>query len=254
MSWKRGVYGSLDADALGAYKKLGIDAVFFDSASKEEVKQAKDEGFKIYVAVWAFRASIEEFGVEDVYGGRSLWAGAGCPNNPAVRENCMLHIKKALASLDVDGIVLDGVRFPSPGSGRSSFLTCFCKHCCRKAETLGYELSRIRRFLGGPPDPMAFFKTLDRSSPLVEWLDFRCDSITEHVKHVREHVGASYPEAEVGAAVFTPSLATLAGQRYVELGSILDFVQSMIYSRGKGLACINFELAKLVEGFSIVEQ
>ena len=49
--------------------------------------------------------------------------------------------------LEVDGIVLDGVRFPSPGSGIYEFLTCFCRNCKSKAQEFGYNLEKIRQEL-----------------------------------------------------------------------------------------------------------
>jgi hypothetical protein len=70
------------------------------------------------------------------------------------------------------------------------------------------------------------------------------------VRVAKEVAKSVYPKAEVGAAVFAPSLAPLVGQSYVDLASILDFIQPMVYHKGGGLACINFELSQLIDEFS----
>jgi len=253
---KLGIYGPITPEALEAYKKLNVNEVFIsiDEAMESMVKQAKEEGFKVYICIWAFKALSEAYGVENIYGERKLWMNAGCPNNPILREHCLNRIKKALSSLEVDGVVLDGIRFPSPGSGISTFLTCFCNHCQEKAEKLNCNLAEIKHFLMKLKDPTLFIKASltypENLNPLSEWLRFRCYSITEMVKKVKLHLKDVNPEAKLGAAVFTPTLAPLVGQDYAGLASYLDFIQPMIYHKGDGIACINFELAKLVEEYS----
>jgi hypothetical protein len=81
---------------------------------------------------------------------------------------------------------------------------------------------------------------------LEEWLLFRSQTITNYVLAIRNFVKNLGSEIEVGAALFTPSLARLVGQSYVELCRILDFIQPMLYHKGNGIACINYELSRLV--------
>ena len=261
MAYSCGVYGPLTSKALEVYKKLGINAVFADAKvdveGREAVKRAKGEGLKVYACTWTFKAPNDKSrcGVENVYGERSLWAGAGCPNNPEIRESSLAWVEEVLSSLEVDGIVLDGVRFPSPGSGLSAFLTCFCEHCNEKARSFGYDLLPVKGWLKGFRDPVSLvrasvnFPNTSGSKELMSWIGFRCKSITEHVREVKNVAESVDQKAEVGAAVFAPCLAPLVGQSYADLCSILDFIQPMVYHRGDGIACVNFELDRLVEGF-----
>ena len=261
MSYKVGIYGPLTSEALAIYRRLGIDAVFTEvklgGDVEKLIEEAKSVGLKVYACTWTFKAPGDEkrYGVENAYGERSLWAGAGCPNNPEIGESRLAWVKEVLANFEVNGIVLDGVRFPSPGSGLSAFLTCFCKYCNEKARSFGYDLLPVKEFLGSSRDSVALirasvnFPNVSDSQELMEWMSFRCRSITEHVKDVKEVAESVDQKAEVGAAVFTPSLAPLVGQSYADLCSILDFIQPMIYHRGDGVACMNFELSRLVEGF-----
>lgn len=82
MSYKVGIYGSLTSEALAVYRRLGIDAVFTEvklgGDVEKLIERAKSVGLKVYACTWTFKASIDEdkFGVENVYGERSLWAGA----------------------------------------------------------------------------------------------------------------------------------------------------------------------------------
>ncbi len=246
-------------DALYTYRKLGAEEIFLDitTASRKDVTQAEDEGFKIYACIWAFRALDGRFGVENIHGEKMLWAGSGCPNNPMIKKNCLKKIKNVLSTYEGHGIALDGIRFPSPGSGLHTFLTCFCEYCCEKGKNFGVDLAKVKDFLKKSRNPVDFIYASchrDGHKQLSEWIDIRCKSITEDVRSIKEFVKDIEPKVEVGAAIFAPSLAPLVGQNYLELGSILDFIHPMIYHKGEGLACINFELAKLIEEFVILEQ
>ncbi|MBS7626992.1 hypothetical protein KEJ51_08195, partial [Candidatus Bathyarchaeota archaeon] len=247
-----GIYGPIDGDeALNIYRRLGVEAVYSDieGITELDVTNAKRHGLKLYAAVWTFKTQNLDFGVLGLDGERRLWAGAGCPNNPNIIKQSIRNIDAA-ARLGVDGIVLDGVRFPSPASGRNLFLTCFCEYCVWKAKELGCEPSKIKEAMQRTLDPTVLLNQDVERSILKDWVTLRINSITDQVSNIVETIKASNPRLEVGAALFTPSLADLVGQSYRELSAILDFIQPMIYHKGSGLACINFELANLVSNFT----
>ncbi|MFQ5710335.1 MAG: hypothetical protein ACE5GD_01005 [Candidatus Geothermarchaeales archaeon] len=254
--YKVGMYGPGAVEALDLMVELGLDAVFTEP-NREYVGNARDRGLKAYVHAWTFKAQSDEekYGVENIYGEKMLWSGAGCPNNPELRRLSLKWVEEALTRLDVDGVVLDGVRFPSPGNGLRTFLTCFCEYCVEKAKALGYDLPPIGEYLRGLHDPVSILKAsvdfpnVSNSMELMDWMSFRCMSIAEHVQDTKRLAGSIDQKAEVGAALFTPSLAPLVGQSYADLCSILDFIQPMVYHRGDGVACVNFELGRLVGGF-----
>ncbi|RLI04608.1 hypothetical protein DRO26_04265 [Candidatus Bathyarchaeota archaeon] len=254
MSYSFGVYGPVTKETVNSLVKIGVDAVFTEP-KKEFVKNAKEAGLKVYACIWVFKTPNDnvQFGVENVYGEKVFWAGSGCPNNPKIREYSIQRVKEAV-NLDVTGLVLDGVRFPSLGGGLSAFLTCFCEKCQRKSKEFGLNLTHIKDHLKSfnlhnLPDFSKFLTGLLHSNiqELKDWLTFRCKSITEYVLDVKSMVKEVDSKVEVGAALFTPSLALLVGQNYGELCRILDFIQPMVYHRGDGLACINYELGRFVE-------
>jgi hypothetical protein len=252
MSYSLGVYGEAREKVVSSLAKMGVDAIFVEP-DKKFIENARKAGLKAYACMWVFKAPVNDLslGVEDINGVKTLWAGSGCPNNPKIYEESLRNIRKAV-DMGVDGIVLDGVRFPSMGSGLSAFLTCFCEYCRRVAEEFGYNLEaikvRLKSFnLKVLSDFLRLFRSIFNGSvELGEWLLFRSRTITNYVSSIRNLVKDLGSEIEVGAALFTPSLARLVGQSYVELCKILDFIQPMLYHRGNGIACINYELSRLV--------
>ena len=75
-------------------------------------------------------------------------------------------------------------------------------------------------------------------------MDFRAKCICEYVTEVRNLV-KSLGNLELGAYVFAPSLSELVGQDYKLLSRYFDIFQPMIYRIGKGVACLNYEMAIL---------
>jgi hypothetical protein len=251
MSYRMGVYANATEEAVKEISRT-FDAVFTEP-NEDYVRNAHEAGLKVYACIWTFRAPQDpELGVESITGRRMLWAGAGCPNNPKVQENSRKLVEKA-ASLGVDGIVLDAARFPSMGSGFEAFLSCFCPSCRKKAEELGYNMESMRACL--KDFLINFEKMLCRgeftglsqviSPELLQWLEFRAKSISKVVRDLKEHAKSIDPSLEFGAALFSPDLAFLVGQDYGMLSQIYDFIQPMLYHRGEGIACINYELASL---------
>ena len=224
--------------------ELGFDAVFTEP-SLEALKEAREAGLKAYACIWAFKAPRcdERLGVRSVFGSRSLWLASGCPNNPDVRRYSFKRVLEAVEH-GFDGVVLDGVRFPAPSSGVEALFSCVCEHCFEVGRRLGVNMDEVagvlRSFRG-----LEGLRRLLRGEGLQGWLELRAYSITRYVEEVRELLGG----VELGAAVFTPCLAWMVGQDYAQLGGLLDFIQPMVYHRGGGAACLNYELFCLVKGF-----
>lgn len=265
MAYKLGIYGPLHSKALSTYEKLGIDAVFTDVKTEkvpevdQTIRRARDSGIEVYACTWAFKAPSKDsrFGIVNISGETTFWTEAGCPNNPTIREHNLTWTKRVLENLEISGIVLDGIRFPSPGSGSRALLSCLCGHCRRRMGDWGIspdEISRSLRSLEtvrrGSIDLLATrgeLSSYPHGGELWGWASFRCRSISDHVRALVKTAKEVDPSVSVGAAVFAPSLSLLVGQDYRQLCRSLDFVQPMVYERGDGVACINFEIAKLVE-------
>ncbi|MEM2930606.1 MAG: hypothetical protein QW797_07100 [Thermoproteota archaeon] len=233
------------------------------------VKGLLDKGFNVHIVIGAFRLDNEHrdprFLAEDPYGNKHVWFGSGCPNNPDIRRRTLSQVSEIVEKHDVSSILLDGIRFASMGSGIEAFATCFCGNCRSKAEEYGYQFEEMKRSVKNMLNAFYDFKRVwevlqaYRSSPvgvldlvtsgrtLLDWLELRERCVTEFIVEIRNAVKTYSRKAGLGAYVFTPSLAFLVGQNYRELWRYLDFVKPMVYRKGRGVACLNFELAKIAE-------
>ncbi len=235
----------------------------------ELIKGLLDKGLNVHVVIGAFRLDNEprepRLLAEDPYGKKHVWFGSGCPNNPDIRRRTLSQVSEIVEKHEVSSILLDGIRFASMGSGIEAFATCFCDNCRSKAGEYGYPFIEMRESVKKMLDAFYDFKRVwevlqaYRSSPvgvldlvtrrraLLDWLEFREHCVTEFIVETRNVVKTYSRKACLGAYVFTPSLAFLVGQNYQELWRYLDFVKPMVYRRGRGVACLNFELAKIAE-------
>ncbi|MBO3808033.1 MAG: hypothetical protein FGF50_00290 [Candidatus Brockarchaeota archaeon] len=233
------------------------------------VKGLRDKGFNVHIVIGAFRIDNEfrdpKFLAEDPYGRKHIWFGSGCPNNPDIRRKTLQQVSEILEKHDVSSILLDGIRFASVGSGIEAFATCFCENCRNKAEEYGYRFEEmkqsVKKMLNAFYDfkqawevlqayrssPVGFMDLVTERRGLFDWLEFRERSVVEFIVEVRNMIKSYSRKTGLGAYVFTPSLAFLVGQNYRKFWRYLDFVKPMVYRKGRGVACLNFELAKLAE-------
>jgi len=257
-------------------QELNFDAVVL-SFDQEMIDMAQEYGLEPYVFSGTFGASGEfnddRYLSEDVHGNKHLWFGSTCPNKVEVRKYNIQEVKRKASAKGVKGIFLDGARFSSPCSSPdfNSLFTCFCSDCRQKAESLGFDFNRMHRdvkklydvinnegegreinwadaLLGGF-DMVCFFQSLPG---VLDWLDFRRICTTEHIIAVSQAVRESKEGNLMAVYIFTPSLAGLVGQSYVDIRKHVDIFAPMIYrsyQQGEGPACLNTELAKLAEKF-----
>ena len=259
MVYQLGMYAPAEVKVVEFLAKQDFDAIFIES-KKEYVRTAQDANLKAYVHMWTFRAPKNEecYKVKNIFDERMFWSGSGCPNNPSIREFNLRLIEEIISNFNPDGIVLDGIRFPSPGSGFPSFLACFCKNCEANAKEMGYRFNLmkqdIRLFVKDAWKRVFNIKSsIDilniglRYLGIFEWIKFRCDSITEHIREAQAIIKETAPTIEFGTTFFAPSLASLVGQDYNAITQYADFIQPMIYHKGNGPACINYEIIKAIE-------
>jgi len=253
--------------ALKFLRDAGYEAVTV-GRDEEAVDAIAREGLKAHIVLGTFsvgRRNLqgEEFLARRLDGVPVKWFGSGCPNNPQVRAVSLDLVREAASMEGVEAIILDGIRFASPGEGVESFMTCFCKECERKAYELGYDVSRMKRSLRellkavggltssilrsitGWRSPIDLLDLLMRYPGVLEWLRFRADCVVEHVEDVRKVLKSVNPSCRLGAYLFSPSLSYLVGQDYRSLAELLDYVEPMIYRVCGGVACLNFEVARM---------
>lgn len=253
--------------ALKLLKELGCRTVTVGK-DEEAVKAITDEGMKAHVVMGAFsfeRADLRKRDslVRRLDGKRVEWFGSGCPNNPKIRKVSLSRARDAASVEGVETVVLDGIRFASPGEGIDTFLSCFCDVCKRKSDELGYDMREMKASLrdlvksighltpsllnsvGGWKSPVDMLDLLLRFPGMLEWLRFRADCVCEHITDIRKAIRSANPRCKLGAYLFTPSLSYLVGQDYRRLEELLDYVEPMIYRTGEGVACLNHEVAKM---------
>jgi len=226
---------------------LGVDVLYVPERWTG-LHRAKRLGFEVVAYIWTFKAASRLGVVGHGFGPRS-WLGAGCPNNPLVRKKALRRIR-SIARRRFDGVVLDGVRFPGPSSGLPLLATCLCRHCERFCKSHGYSFGAVRGVteeLSVRPQHALhgsrLLKLLRGQGEFEEFSTYRQRSITDFVQRCEGL--ATRVRVSLDAAVFSPSLAPLVGQDYAMLSESVDALQPMLYHKGRGPACINFELANL---------
>jgi len=252
---------------LDELRSLGFSDIVIGTQNTEQVKAIKDRGLKVHAVIVAFRLynnlKRPEYLAEDPLGRKHVWFNSGCPNNPTIRSKCLEIVEEWITKYEVDGIILDGIRFASPGSGLDVFATCFCKHCEAKAKENGFNFNKMKRALlellkltrtaprllyeSMMGHYVNLFHLLISYDGLLDWIEFRSECIAEHIRDVRNLVKSVSSSIELGAYVFTPSLAPLVGQCYYKISEYLDLVKPMIYRIGRGVACFNYELYIIIK-------
>lgn len=265
------IYGLPEEGRADAAKRLadrGFDAVVVSvDETADTISPALDAGLRVWSCRAAFSVShlaepdSSALLARDVDGEPRLWFGSGCPNQPALREAHLRHIRSVAESGAYNGFMLDGIRFASPNAAHA-FFTCFCDTCFSRATDLGVHLESARRDVrslrdwcrsSGTPladDPTSLASAMvDRWPGITVWLRFRTACIAEHVAEVRsavDELNVRGIEFQLGAYLFAPSLAPLVGQDYAALAPLLDVVSPMLYrTLGPGDACLTSEHAAL---------
>ena len=131
------------------------------------------------------------------------------PLNPAVREYQRSLIEEVASAYDVDGIVIDWVRFDD------------------YAMDLGEE-TRARFRISAGFDPIE----IDFATPNVrrsQWNAWREAEIASHVRQLRATLDAIKPGLELGAYVLPPEFAEVA-QDVAQFSDSVTFVSPMAYS------------------------
>ncbi len=233
------------------------------------MRQLSEVGYNVHIVLGTFKIGNRfkniKYLAEDPFGRKHIWFGSGCPNNPEIQRYTLNKIEDIVSNYDVKSIILDGIRFASLGSGLEAFSTCFCEHCKRKAEELGFSYEEMKnsvkdllfnfydiRKMKNDLDaynytPLGFLDFAEKTPSLVEWIRFRERSIMDYIKEIRNLILSKGTNVKLGAYIFTPSLAILVGQNYSEIWKYLDFIKPMIYRIGMGVACLNYEFSVIAE-------
>ena len=270
MLWMHGIDQQNKEGSIGKLAGLGFDAVVLPYDT-ECLTLASDSGLTAYVFSGTYSAAGEfrhdEYLARDVVGNSHVWFGSTCPNQPEVRQMNLDLVCTYASDARVKGIMLDGARFASPCSSDDfeAFFTCFCPVCRNKSMAAGYDFDRMQHdvhrfydfFKGQYRDKdllvhirggLDLITILQRFPGFADWFDFRRFCTTEHVVNVSQTIKNIRPDIIMGMYIFTPTLAGIVGQNYLDLRDSVDLFSPMIYRNYKeatGPACLNKELARL---------
>lgn len=183
-----------------------------------------------------------------------------CPNNEPALERIFAVYRELVESLDLDGVMLDRIRYPSCANGFETLYTCFCGSC-RQAlasrTSLDLEALRIRaqRFAASlaswRPGELPAWRGLEAlyiEAGLEELSTFRKRSIQRVVGIFSDY--ARSRGLSVGLDLYSPSLAALVGQDYKLLSASCNWIKPMSYCHAVGPAGLSLELSCLSEALS----
>jgi len=265
------IYGCGDQpeETAKAMREQGFDVVVGgDAKTVAAVRAAGMEAWQCGGAFGTAETDTENLAV-DIEGKPQVWFGSGSPNSPAIRAKNLESYRAMAAMEGVTGVLVDGCRFASPGSGLMPFLTDFSTHSEKRAAELGFDFALMKRDVGallalvqGGGDakrlrpwlesPAGALEALTGLPGLLEWLRFRRACATAHFRDISEILhGAG---KQMGVYIFTPSLAPLVGQSYADLAPFVDVFAPMIYRNypdKPGIACLNWELACLPDELGV---
>ncbi|MBV9289086.1 MAG: hypothetical protein JO288_14940 [Hyphomicrobiales bacterium] len=183
-----------------------------------------------------------------------------CPNNPAVRRKAVRRLRELLGRYAFAGVFLDKIRFPSPANGVDEMLSCFCGHCRDAASHVDLDLDAVVKVLADraiePWAPAAdkagkeasyWLDALLAASPVLSRFQrFRADSVASLVAELADE--AQRMGRNVSLDLFSPCLASLAGQDYARLKRHCDWAKPMTYRLAQGPAGLRLEIPALIAG------
>ena len=198
-------------------------------------------------------------------GRTGAWDGLGtgdetflfsCPNNAPFMDRVFAAYALLLDRLEVRGVMLDRIRFPSPANGFEALFTCFCPSCAERfqsetGQALSLQAQRAASFLQRMKNLTASrFSSEWRAadslwsvSGLAELSAFRRRSIARVVERFSQE--AHRRGLKVGLDLFSPSLSRVVSQDYLALARHCDWIKPMIYCHAHGPAGLPLEWESL---------
>ena len=182
----------------------------------------------------------------------SYWGA--CANAPEFLAYYLGRISDAQRSFpEVDGLLNDGPEFgyeisPDLMGDNWSVFSCFGPCCERRARDLGYDFEALRgaaialqrglrsleaealeQVIASHAAPGEALAAVAGEPAVVEWLDFKRDSITAYIGDLCEGVRNVAGALEIGIGSRLPAFAPLTGYDLSRLAEHADFLLPKIY-------------------------
>jgi len=173
-----------------------------------------------------------------------------CPVKAYQDQDYFLLYQNYLESFEFEGVFLDKIRYPSPSNGLSDLLGCQCDMCLKEyskrsmdPKKLFKELSEIYEHVENIDDLKQII--VHNYLEIKRFLDFREDRINKLAFKFIE--AARDRHLKVGVDLFSPSLARIVSQDYVQLSKMADWIKPMLYLKTMGPAGLPIELLSLIQ-------
>ena len=205
------------------------------------------------------------------YGKIGVWEKLGigdenflfaCPNNDYAVGNVFQVFRTLVDRLDLDGVMLDRIRYPSVVNGFENLFTCFCNFCrskfykshgfslesCRKSV---YDfLAKLKRISIAELNEWESLDSLWYYSGMNDFAFFRKRNIFDIVKKFSDY--ACVKGLQVGLDLYSISISTLVAQDYSLLSKTCNWIKPMTYCHALGPAGLPLEIASLLRALKIL--
>ncbi len=186
-----------------------------------------------------------------------------CPNNHRILDKVFRVYESLLNDLDIDGVMLDRIRYPSVVNGFESLFSCFCDFCQSKFRSeQGFSLTSLKQpirdffarlkgiTLDELRDEWRSIDSLWERSGLMELSAFRKRAIFETVGRFGEF--ARSRNLKVGLDLFSISLSPIVSQDYEMLSGTCDWIKPMIYCHAMGPAGLPLEISSIRKALQVL--
>lgn len=176
-----------------------------------------------------------------------------CPCTPVNLDYLMEIFEHSYASLPLDGVFLDRIRYPSFFAGSEGVFSCFCPNCRAFYEAAGLPLQDLNaawenvlaRARRQDPNPLTLCGYTENGfvfedKTLQRFFECKSDILTGSLTRLTAFIRGK--GLCVGMDLFTPSLGFFAGQVYTKLLPLADFVKPMLYRYTNAPAGLPYEL------------
>ncbi len=169
-----------------------------------------------------------------------------CVSSPENIETTYQSFHSICQNLDLDGVFLDRIRYPSPANGFSMFKGCFCDRCRALYTEHNIDVSWLARLTPAQaataffPSSAPAFRYSSTSPSAQALMTLKREIITKRVTALIDRFHAA--GYKVGLDLFDPALADFVGQDVSVLAAKADFSKPMLYRVTNAPAGIPFEL------------
>ena len=166
-----------------------------------------------------------------------------CPTNRENLENIKSIYQENFGDIDIDGVFLDKIRYPSFANGLKALFSCFCPHCLEAMRQFGIDTEELIKKISEITEESQEFElkskiNISQNTDFLyqfkdaiwkKFFDFKKYTIYHGVKNIYDF----FKERKmiVGLDVFTHSLGYFVGQDMSLLSNCGDFIKPMYYRK-----------------------